>query len=198
MRTVTGLFDSYDDARRAVSELETAGVPSSDISIVSHAGDRDRDRDGDDSLAAEGAGTGAGIGAVAGGTGGLLAGLGIMAIPGVGPVVAAGWLAATAAGAVAGAIAGGAAGGLVGAMMRAGVPEEDAHVYAEGVRRGGTMVVAKVDEGQVAVAEDILQRANRVDIDARRTAYRQAGWERFDESAAPLDDVETERARWRR
>ncbi|PTM93597.1 general stress protein [Mycoplana dimorpha] len=196
MRTVTGLFDSYDDAHRAVSELETAGVPSSDISIVSHAGDRDRD--GDDSLAAEGAGTGAGIGAVAGGTGGLLAGLGIMAIPGVGPVVAAGWLAATAAGAVAGAIAGGAAGGLVGAMMRAGVPEEDAHVYAEGVRRGGTMVVAKVDEGQVAVAEDILQRANRVDIDARRTAYRQAGWERFDESAEPLDDLEAERARWRR
>ena len=64
----------------------------------------------------EDAATGAGIGAVVGGAGGLLTGLGIMAIPGVGPVVVAGWLAATAVGAVAGAVAGGAAGGIIGAL----------------------------------------------------------------------------------
>ena len=75
-----------------------------------------------------------------GGTAGLPAGLGLLAIPGLGPVVAAGWLAATAVGAAAGA----ATGGIVGALTEAGVSEEEAHSYAEGVRRGGTLVSARV------------------------------------------------------
>ncbi len=123
MKTVTGLFDDYADARAAVSALEDRGVPSDDISIVSN-NVSDRYGTGNDSNAAEGAGTGAGVGAAIGGVGGLLTGLGVMAIPGVGPVVAAGWLAATAAGAAAGAVAGGAAGGIIGAMTESGVPEE--------------------------------------------------------------------------
>jgi hypothetical protein len=85
--------------------------------------------------AAEDAGKGAGIGAAVGGVGGLLTGLGLLAIPGVRPVVAAGWLVATAAGAATGAVVGGAAGGLVGSLTGAGVPERDAQFYAEGVRR---------------------------------------------------------------
>ena len=72
----------------------------------------------------------------------LLAGLGLLAIPGVGPVVAAGWLVATAAGAA----AGGLTGGIVGALTQAGVSDEDAQVYAEGVRRGGTLVTARVND----------------------------------------------------
>ena len=138
------------------------------------------------------------MGAVAGGTSGLLAGLGILAIPGVGPVVAAGWLIATAAGAVAGAVAGGAAGGIIGAMIKAGISEEDANVYAESVRRGGAMVVAKVSETQVSLAEDILQSADRVDVVSRGAAYREGGWSRFDETSRPLthDEIEAERRRW--
>lgn len=197
MRTVTGLFDTYDEASNAVTQLEAAGIPSDDISIVSHGRRTGTEAD---SNAAEGAGTGAGLGAVAGGTGGLLAGLGLLAIPGVGPVVAAGWLAATAAGAAAGAVVGGAAGGIIGAMTDSGVPEEDAHVYAEGLRRGGTMVIAKVDEAQASHAEAILQSANRVDLDRRRSAYAQEGWSRFDETLDPYspEQVDAERARWRR
>ena len=103
MKTVTGLFDNYNDASAAVSALEARGVPSDDISIVSNNADNSHRHEDNDNGAAEGAGTGAGIGAVVGGAGGLLTGLGLMAIPGVGPVVAAGWLAATAAGALAGA-----------------------------------------------------------------------------------------------
>ena len=99
MKTVTGLFDDNADAHSAVTQLEAAGVPSNDISIVSNNAHH---HDSSESKAAEGAGTGAGIGAVVGGAGGLLTGLGLMAIPGVGPVVAAGWLAATAAGVAAG------------------------------------------------------------------------------------------------
>ncbi len=196
MKTVTGLFDDYSDARAAVSALEERGVPSDDISIVSNdAGERSAR----ESNAAEGAGTGAGIGAVVGGAGGLLTGLGIMAIPGVGPVVAAGWLAATAAGAAAGAVAGGAAGGLIGAMTESGVPEEHAHVYAEGVRRGGTLVTARVEDDLYPDAEAILSRSNRIDPAERRAIYAEEGWSRFDDTLDPYtpDEVEEERLRYR-
>ncbi|WP_246711551.1 general stress protein [Rhizobium leguminosarum] len=159
MRTVTGLFDDYSDARSAVTKLEAAGIPSNDISIVSNKADPVH-RDSD---VAEDAAIGAGIGAAVGGAGGLLTGLGLMAIPGVGPVVATGWLAVTAAGAVAGAVTGGAVGGLVGALTDSGVSEDDAHLYAEGVRRGGSLVTAKVDDARASEAQAILQGSNWVD-----------------------------------
>ncbi|MDW5316881.1 general stress protein [Rhizobium sp. PL01] len=197
MKTVTGLFDDYSDASTAVRALEARGIPSDDISIVSNNADG-RYKDGDhETNAAEGAGTGAGIGAVVGGAGGLLTGLGIMAIPGVGPVVAAGWLAATALGAVGGAVAGGAAGGLIGAMTASGVPEDHAHVYAEGVRRGGTLVTAKVEDHLQPEAEAILKQSNWVDPDERRTAYSQQGWTNFDETAEPFGPAEIEQERGR-
>ncbi|MDX0649781.1 hypothetical protein GOD34_03240 [Sinorhizobium medicae] len=197
MRTVTGLFDDYEDARDAVSDLETAGVPSDDISIVANnTGDR---YSTEGSNAAEGAGAGAGLGAAGGGVVGLLTGLGLMAIPGVGPVVAAGWLASTAAGAAAGAVAGGAAGGLIGALTDSGVDEDDAHVYAEGVRRGGTLVTARVADDLAPQAEAILKQRRTVDPAARRSIYAQEGWSRFDENSDPytVDQVERERERYR-
>jgi len=198
MRTITGLYDSYDDARSAVKALEDAGVPSDHISIISNRGGKE-EVEGQGNNAAEGAGTGAGIGAVAGGAGGLLTGLGMLAIPGVGPVVAAGWLAATAAGAVAGAVVGGAAGGIVGAMIESGVKEEDAHVYAEGVRRGGAVVAAKVEDDKVVASEAILRSSRSVDLTARRQAYTTDGWSRFDEKADPYttDQIAAERGRYR-
>jgi hypothetical protein len=196
MKTVTGLFDDYSDARSAVSRLEAAGVPSDDISIVSNRSGR---VDGE-SNAGEGAATGASIGAAVGGAGGLLTGLGLMAIPGVGPVVAAGWLAATAAGAAAGAVAGGAAGGLIGALTRSGVSEEDAHLYAEGIRRGGTLVTARVDEARASEAQSILQGSNWVDPVERRRAYNEQGWTKFDDTLDPYapEQIEEERNRYRR
>lgn len=198
MRTITGLYDSYDDAKAAVEALEDAGVSSDDISIVTHESNG-VDVEGQGNRAAEGAGAGAGVGALAGGAGGLLTGLGMLAIPGVGPVVAAGWLAATAAGAVAGAVAGGAVGGIVGAMVESGVPEEDAQLYAEGIRRGGSVVTARVDESRAASAEAILSRSPRVDIAARRASYADQGWTRFDENADPYtpSQIAAERERYR-
>src|ERR1700712_1628019 len=167
--TISRLYDNYADAQKAVQGLESAGVPHSDISIVANNSDNwfggnkvDRDHDGVDDRA-EGAGKGAGIGAGLGGAAGLLAGLGLLAIPGLGPVVAAGWLASAAVGALGGAAIGGAAGGLVGALTHAGIPEEDAHVYAEGVRRGGTLVTAKVEEDLVPTARRILSDDRSVD-----------------------------------
>ncbi|KQV82150.1 general stress protein [Rhizobium sp. Root1220] len=198
MRTITGLYDSYDDAKAAVKALEDAGVSSDDISIVTNKANG-VDAEGQGNRATEGAGTGAGIGAVAGGAGGLLTGLGMLAIPGVGPVVAAGWLAATAAGAVAGAVAGGAVGGIVGAMVESGVPEEDANFYAEGIRRGGSVVTARVDESRVGSAEAILSSSRRVNVAERRARYSEQGWTRFDDTADPYTDeqIAAERDRYR-
>ena len=86
-KTVSALYDTYSQASAAVNALEAAGVPHSDISIVANNSDNWH-RDDRASDAGTGAGAGAGAGAAVGGVGGLLTGLGIMAIPGVGPVTA--------------------------------------------------------------------------------------------------------------
>jgi hypothetical protein len=195
--TISRLYDSYADAQRAVTSLEAAGVPHSDLSMVANNSDNwygadtkvDRDRDGTDDRA-EGAATGAGIGAGLGGAAGLLAGLGLLAIPGLGPVVAAGWLASTALGATAGA----ATGGVVGALTQSGISEEEAPLYAEGVRRGGTLVSARVPDADRARFEAILNQS-AVDIRQRSSAWQKAGWKSFDSSAKPYtaDDVRKER-----
>lgn len=195
--TISRLYDSYADAQRAVSALESAGVPHSDVSIVSNNSDNwfsankkvDRDRDGVDDRA-EGAGTGAGIGAGLGGTAGLLAGLGLLAIPGLGPVVAAGWLAATAVGAAAGA----ATGGIIGALTQAGVSDEDAHTYAEGVRRGGTLVTARVPDADRSRLETAMG-TSAVNTVTRRQAWQKAGWKTFDPASKPYDAEAVKRER---
>jgi hypothetical protein len=184
MRTITALFDTYDHAASAVRSLKDAGISSADISIVANnvAGDV-RYEDDTDMDAEEGAAAGAGVGAVAGGGAGLLAGLGTIAIPGIGPVIAGGWLLATAVGALAGAAVGGAAGGLLGALANAGVPEEQAHVYAEGVRRGGTLVSVRAEDTRADSVAAILRSAAGVDLDQRRSDYLAEGWQGFDEEA---------------
>lgn len=212
MATVSGLFDNYDDALTAVNKLQALGIDRAQISIVANNADDWYGRDTTatttttthththhESHAGDGAAAGAGIGAVLGGAGGLLTGLGLMAIPGVGPVVAAGWLVATGAGAVAGAAAGGAVGGIVGAMTSEGVPEERAHVYAEGVRRGGTVVSARVPDEREAEAQAILDAESAVDVTARERVYREEGWTRFDPDAPAYTapEVHRERARYR-
>jgi hypothetical protein len=181
MRTVTALFDTYDRAASAVRAVKDAGIASPDISLVANkiAGDIP-----DDMVDVEdGAAAGAGVGAVAGGGAGLLAGLGTIAIPGIGPVIAGGWLLATAVGALAGAAVGGAAGGLLGALANAGVPEGEAHIYAEGIRRGGTLVSVRADDNRAQTVAAILRNARGVDIDARKSDYLAEGWHGFDEDA---------------
>jgi hypothetical protein len=193
---ITALFDDYGDARDAVQSLEAAGIPHSDISIVANDAHGEHARTA--TKAGEDAGKGAGVGAAVGGLGGLLAGLGLMAIPGLGPVVAAGWLASTVLGAVGGAVVGAAAGGIVGALTKEGVPEDDAHVYAEGVRRGGTLVTARVADDQADTARRIINGERAVDLAGRRSAYQAQGWSRFDETAPSYTaaEIAAERARY--
>jgi hypothetical protein len=202
-KMVTRLFDSFSDAKHAVVELERVGVPHGDISLVAHRSDahtgvahvrEPRSFTAGEASAVD-AGVGGGTGGAIGAAGGALAGLGLVAIPGLGPVVAAGWLAATAVGAVVGAVVGGAAGGLVGALTNAGVGEEEAHFYAEAVRRGGTLVSAKVADDKLLSAEEALRNIPYVDVAERREVYLSGGWTAFDAAAEPYDEREIQAER---
>ena len=177
-RTVTALFDDYDDAVEAVRRLKAAGITDTDISLLSGSEQhRSSAKTNADDDTVSDAGKGAAIGGAIGGGAGLLAGLGMLAIPGLGPVVAAGWLASTLAGLAAGA----ATGGLVGALVDAGLTENEAHTYAEGLRRGGTLVSARVDEPLAGKALAILDDEGTVNMDQRTAQWRKEGWSgRFD------------------
>jgi len=195
-KNVVGLFDTQSDAQAALRDLQAAGFTGDDISFVANNarneyGDADSygtARSGTATEAEEGAGFGATGGAVLGGLGGLLVGLGALAIPGIGPAIAAGTLATTLGSTALGAGLGAAAGGLTGALVGAGIPENDADVYAEGVRRGGAMIMVQANSDDDANrAADIMDRHNVVDIDDRGSNYRQSGWSRFDHTAEPYD-----------
>ncbi len=216
-KTITRLFDSHTEALRAIDDLEQAGVDHDRISLVSnnsdnwhdshkHAGSHagadagplgDRNGDGENDVA-DGAGKGAATGGLIGGAGGLLAGLGMLAIPGLGPVVAVGWLASTALGAAVGAAAGGATGGLLGALKENGHTDEEAHVYSEGVRRGGTLVSVRAHNGDDDRIQMILDQQHGVDAARRGEAYRADGWTAFDPASQPYtpDQIAGERQRY--
>jgi hypothetical protein len=193
MKTVSRVYDSYSQASAAVDALEKAGVPASDISLVANKYVSAKYADVNE---VSDTAKGAGMGGAVGGAAGLLAGLGLIAIPGLGPVVAAGWLAATAVGAAAGA----ATGGIAGALIDAGENRLHADVYSEAVRRGGTLVTARVPDTDVNRAEAILAGYKPVDPVVRRAEYRKEGWETFDPKAPPYrpsqSEVERIRANW--
>jgi uncharacterized protein (TIGR02271 family) len=153
--TIVGLFKNQVDAERAIDRLKQAGFSESQIGVAM----RDRSQqqeliEGTGTQAAEGAATGALSGGVLGGVIGLLAGVGALAIPGVGPIIAGGALASTLAGAGIGA----AAGGLLGALMGMGIPEEDARHFDEGFRAGGTLVTVNA-QGREEEARECLREA---------------------------------------
>ena len=185
MQTIAHVYDTYGQARQVVADLEASGIKSSNINLIANKYVCDETARIDEPSAA---GPGAGVGAALGGTAGLLAGLGVIAIPGLGPVVAAGALAATALGAAAGA----ATGGLVGALVGGGVPEPEAQVYCEAVRRGGTMVTVRAVDGDVDDVKQIMSRHLPIDPVERRIAYTGEGWKRFDPHAQPYRPTQAE------
>jgi hypothetical protein len=188
-RTVSRLFATYGQARAATEALESAGFTSSEVSLLSRY--RDDDTLADDT--GSGAAAGATAGAVIGGGTGLLAALGIIAIPGIGPLVAAGVLAST----LAGAASGGVVGGIVGALVNSGVGKEDAHVYAEGVRRGDSLVTVQADEPRAAQAEGILDAYTPIDMRRRRQDFEAEGWSQYDPQSKGYTAEEIRRERQR-
>lgn len=186
-RTIVRLFEDRRDALNAARDVEQLGVHPDDVSILSSNHDNWFDgkhtggdkTDGRETKAGEGAASGATTGAVIGGGAGVLAGLGLLAVPGLGPVVAAGWLASLAAGAVGGAAAGGAVGGLLGALKKEGVSDQDAHVYSEGVKRGGTLLSVRAPEDRIMQVEAALNAHRPADPAVTGSRYREQGWSEF-------------------
>jgi len=201
MKTIVALYDDFAAAQRATQELVANGFDRGNISLVANdvAGEYSQYVNDPDAtpvtVAADTTAVGAGAGAVIGSIGGLLVGIGALAIPGIGPIIAAGPLVSALVGAGVGAVAG----GLVGALTSLGVPETEAGYYAEGVRRGGALVTAQIHEDSVDWAMDILDRYNPVDIEERVGLWKQKGWSSFDPNAPSYtaDSLNQERAAYR-
>ncbi len=192
-QTVIGLFDEFSQAEAAVRELETMGVPQSSISVVANNSNDQyttwRDTAGKN-YGTPPAGHGANVGATAGGIGGILLGLGLLAIPGLGPLAAAGPLVAGLTGAGVGAATGATTGSLFGALTDMGVPEEHAGYFAEGIRRGGTLVTVSAADNLVQSVIEVLNRNGAVDINHRASYYQQSGYTGFHENLQPYSAAE--------
>ena len=157
-----GIYTTTAAAERAVDQLTAAGFSNQDISVLMS------DRQGSKDFAAEkntkapeAATTGGAVGGAVGGTLGLLAGIGALAIPGVGPLIAAGPIMAT----LAGVGAGGVVGGIVGALVGLGIPEYEAKRYEGRVKDGGILLSVHCDSSnEVSRAKDILKATGAEDI----------------------------------
>jgi len=159
---VFGLYANVERAERAVDELVSARFSNADVSVLmaDKQGSKDFAHE-KQTKAPEGTATGVAAGGTIGGTLGLLAGIGALAIPGVGPFIAAGPI----MGALAGLGVGGAVGGLVGALVGMGIPEYEAKRYEGRVKDGGILLSVHCDTSEeIARAKDILKRTGADDI----------------------------------
>ncbi len=171
-RTVVGFFDTRGASERAVEELSRAGFMRENISVV--AGDLRNEAETPNigPLHGTGGDTEAGRDAAIGGMAGLVAGAVAASLPGIGPLLAVGPLAA----AIGGMGIGAAAGGLIGWLVDRGVSEEEAQYYEEGLRRGGVVVSVDAPEEAAGNASDILKHAGAVDVLKRAAEWRRGGW----------------------
>jgi hypothetical protein len=161
---VFGIYRTPELAESAVDHLLTLGFTNSAISILMQDDESTRDFAHEkNTKAPEGTATGVTVGGVIGGTLGLLAGLGALAIPGIGPLIAAGPI----IGALTGLGVGGAVGGITGALVGMGIPEYEAKRYEGHVKNGGTLLSVHCDTPeQITAAKDGLKATGAVDIAA--------------------------------
>jgi hypothetical protein len=186
MTTVIGLFGHLPDADRAIHELNARGLSDTEISVLARQEALYDDWSGTYSPVTTRAA--AAVGRGAGGLGGLLIGLSASFLPGIGPVLTTGTLTATLGTTLAAAGFGTARGGLIGTLLGLGVPKEEAEVYAEGVKRGGVLVVVRADRARVAEAQEVMRAASSLDVRVLAREWKQSGWDHFDEKTMPDDD----------
>ncbi len=186
-KTVIALYDDIVVARQVVEDLVNAKFERSSISLVTNDANNRYSRYLDKDYApredAVTAGEGAGFGAVVGALTGVLVGIAALTIPGIGLAIVAGPI----VGAVTGALAGALTGGVVGALVKSGVPEDEAPYYAEGIRRGATLI--SLETSDTLRAEDIMNRQGSVNIHERINVWREAGWKGFDVESIENDET---------
>jgi len=167
-KAVFCIAKTQTQAEAIVDQLKMSGFTYDDISVLfpDKQGSKDFAHE-HHTKAPEGAATGAGTGGVVGGTLGLLAGIGSLAIPGVGPFIAAGPIMAALSGAAVGAAVGGIAGGLIGL----GIPEYEAKRYEGKIRKGNILIsVHTEDSNEAARAKEIFEQNNAEDISSTKEA----------------------------
>lgn len=176
-KRAVGIFAKIEDAVAALTELKTAGFPIEKISVISRNTEEDREianlvkSTESGNQAEENTATGAFTGGALGTVAGLLVGLGILAIPGIGPIMLAGAEATALATTLAGSAIGTAAGSFMGAFVGLGIPEAQAKSYYERVSRGAYLVMAEGTEEEIVIAQNILTERQIEDLiiyDAQR------------------------------
>jgi hypothetical protein len=200
---IVALYDHYDDASKAVGDIVATGVSRDHISLLANNLSGDHPAlvsnpivAGEDFTthdeAQPAAVTGAEFGLSIGGVVGILAAAGAILIPGIGPLIAAGALATIAAGAA----AGGVIGGAVGMLTEHGISPDDSHLYAEGLKRGGTLVTVLVEESRLDAVRQIFKTYGAIDIEKRGAAWTAEGWVAFDHVAdhPTMEELATLRA----
>ncbi|HEY8498112.1 MAG TPA: hypothetical protein VIK90_02575 [Limnochordales bacterium] len=157
MATVIGVFDTRDRCEQAVRTLRQRGFRDDEISVLAKGQERRGRGGGADAEVGPDVGEGVTWGGTLGGLAGLLAGIGALTIPGIGPVVAAGPLAATLGGAVTGGVAGG--------LIDLGIPEDRGRAFEADLKAGKMLAVVQTDTNRLEEASQVLrsQGANRVE-----------------------------------
>lgn len=177
-KTIVALYDEIAVAKQVIEDLEEAGFEHNTISLITN----DLQNQYEQSLAKNYAPKGdavtgievASFGTIVGAIIGALVGLAAIMIPDIGIAIVAGLIVAG----LAGALAGGITGGFLGILVNTGIAEDEAPYYAEGIRRGGTLISIQTD--QHLHAEDIMNRYGVVNVHERSSIWRQAGWKGFD------------------
>jgi hypothetical protein len=164
VKTVIGVFDSKEQAEKAVSQMRNSGFDTNEISIVAkgakgeagRGGNGDND-DGDGNLGMDTVADGTTTGGVLGGLAGLALGAGALAVPGLGPIIAAG--------PIAGLISGAATGGVAGGLIDWGIPEERGRYYEGEVKKGRILAVVRAHEQKVGNAATIMRKNGAKDVE---------------------------------
>lgn len=159
---VVGVLESEQAAIKVIDELQKQGYRAGDISVIARSRkDEEEIRKETASEAEDGIATGAAAGGIVGGVTGLLAGLGALTIPGVGPIIAAGPIAA----ALSGAVIGAGTGGLVGGLVGIGISQTDAEGYEHYVGEGRILVIVDADPNQLQQVVEIFRRHEAINVD---------------------------------
>ena len=159
-KAVIGVFRSVNRAREAINELKAKGFNEREITLIANEKkefEEDNERGGNLTMERQNLGEGVMTGGALGGIAGLLAGTGALLIPGVGPIIAAGPLAAFLTGVV--------GGGLVGGLVDFGIPEERGQHYEERVKRGDILVTVKAEDDEVSQITSVLKRYGGEDVE---------------------------------
>ncbi|KYO68653.1 MULTISPECIES: general stress protein [Thermovenabulum] len=158
VKTVIGVFENKQQAEKAVNALRNSGFDTNEISIVAKGGKKNNGNNGDEeTLEMDTLTDGTATGGVIGGLAGLAIGAGALAIPGIGPLFAAG--------PIAGLLSGAATGGIAGSLIDWGIPAERGRYYEEEVKKGKMLTVIRAHEQKVQQAADLLRQNGAKDVE---------------------------------